>query len=223
MKLFFFLFSFCTILFSQSKIPVNRTDQLPIHKYSIPSTALTFLKSEKDYSVLAKQMKTDIETDLNKYQINIAEVYSSYIQFLKTACFMISDYDCYFKYFNEATKDLNDNEKILQGLIINSIAKAKTNDSMEEDKVFYSDFLTSLKKLSPDIRNEFIKNFRVQFKQLDKDFILGPMANGFDAELKDRKGKLSISMAHKLLGSKYILDFIIPRMNLIEKAFKEFD
>ena len=56
----------------QEKTPVKSLDDLPRHTYKIPGSVSELLKSDEQFTALAKAVRADLEADLAKYQIEDA-------------------------------------------------------------------------------------------------------------------------------------------------------
>ena len=78
---------------AQDKIPVKTLDDLPKHTYKITGTASEMVKSEQQIAALAKQVRADVEADLEKYQIEDATTLQRMYQTLLTIDLLEGRYD----------------------------------------------------------------------------------------------------------------------------------
>ena len=59
-----------TVALAQEKIPIKSADDLPRHTYKLPGTATEALQSDEQFAALSKALRTNVEADLAKYQID---------------------------------------------------------------------------------------------------------------------------------------------------------
>ena len=146
---------------AQDKIKIEKLDDLPRYTYKIDVKAVEFLKDEAAIMKLTTEIKTDLNSDLEKYDIADKTTLKDYYSQLGTISLIENNYDGYLKNL-EARIELEEKEalKLTTGLFSRAFIAAKKlgDENLEEN--FKTEFSKLVNPLPYTVVESDIKSLK---------------------------------------------------------------
>ncbi len=196
------------------KIKITKVDDLPRHTYAISVKASELLTNEQAFADLAARVKTDIEADLEKYDIEDKKTLQGYYQVLQGITFFEGDYNTSRKYL-EKTRALEDKEakKYVIGMIFYSYLVARSVDTDVSSDRFRLGFRTDLSarvaSLPWETVREIIEQVNGQMQILSENLLVGLIEGQLDPAV-EKSGYLSGDQAKQIINFHGALALVLP-------------
>ena len=132
------LLLFSNLIIAQGKIVISSAEDLPKHSYVLENrNALETVQSDKAIGTIAKMLKTDLEADLNKYDIQDNASLKEYYTTLRYISIIDGDYDKAIEYIHKE-RELADkeSERLTRGMETEAMLKAAmAENTFDADKL----------------------------------------------------------------------------------------
>ena len=201
---FLSVFSVGTTALAQKQV-ISSADQLPRRTYEVQSEG--FLKTLENKSMLdqlATELKTNLENDLQQYDIKDASALKGYYSTLLVLEQREKNFEQVQKY-SELSKALSkkESEKLLSGLGTKAYIKAYKKTGTTQGEAFqkaYGKELASLYSGLPfEVVSETLLARRNQFKYVTKDLIVG----GIQAQLEPMAKNMGNNWDESIVGALF--------------------
>ena len=207
----------------QDKIKVDKLDDLPRYTYKIDVPVTELYKNEKELVRLAKEVKRDLLSDLDKYEITDKTTLQDYYANLGSIAIIDKDWSQYLHYLEER-KQLEEKEsnRLTMGLAGAAIALArqKSGDSYEDN--VRSVFRDSLSALSYELVQDNLKSLKGRTEILSENLVLGAVKERYQSQLEKSNGEMSEATARALLGRVFTLEYFIPLQGVFHQELGQF-
>lgn len=134
---------------TQEKISIKSADDLPKHTYKIEGTVSSLVQSEEQLNGFVEQVRTDIQADLDTYDIQDSTALRDLYESLMSIAMLEGRYDDALAYI-PVMRHLEDKEskRLLLGLVFESIATARWQPGTDDAPSHESFKAVCLQKLS---------------------------------------------------------------------------
>ena len=209
---------------AQGKTPVKNADDLPRHTYKISGTATELLKSDEQFAALAKQVRTDIEADLAKYDIEDAPTLQRLHNVLLSLDMLEGRYDAVLKGVT-LLRDLETKEskKLTTGLVAEAFVAAREKAGTDDAKfraALRDGLLQKLRALPWDVVGDDIKQRKGQTEIIAEPLLMGMVQSSLDPVVAKTEGEISADIAQSLVGLRFALQVAIPLKEDLLVAYK---
>lgn len=194
---------FTTAIAQKKKI--TSADELPRRTYEVQATGfLSALKDEALLNRLAKELKANLLTDLETYDIQDASTLKAYYSSLMILEQREQNFDKLLEY-SELSKELSQKEpeKLLSGLGTKAYVHAYNKAGSETGEVFQNAYKESLSEsysnLPFDVVSESLLARRNQLSYLTKDLVLG----GIKAQLEPMVKNMGSNWDESIVASLF--------------------
>lgn len=206
----------CLPLWSQEgKIKIDNINDLPRHAYKADKPASEILQSKTDCEQLAKAVRQDIESDLQKFEIDDAATLKRYYSSLVSVDFLLEEFDRIPELLVKM-RDLEDKPaaRAMTGLVASSLidARVETGESPDHEafqKAFAERFKKRVFELPWDLVQDQIKAAKGRTEMMSPTFIAGMVQSQMDP-IVAQQGELSAGSANALVSMRFVLDWMMP-------------
>lgn len=200
-----------TLLFAGDKIVIEKLDDLPRHTYRISGSAVDFIQNREAVLALAAEVRSDLEADLEKYEIPDKTTIQSYYAQLGSIAFLEERYDDYLRYLNMG-RELEEKEagRLVAGLVGESWVIALKSDEADRLKSFHHEFSTRVNALPFEVVEANIKQRKGMTEIMSATFVAGGVSSVIQPLLDKSGGEISGDVAGGLIGAHFRLSMIIP-------------
>jgi hypothetical protein len=205
---------------AEDRIPVKTADDLPRHTYTLAGKASDVLRSEEQFGALARQVRTDVEADFAKYDIQDTAT-------LQRLHGVLLSLDLLEGRCGEAAKRIErlrelenkEAQKLTAGLTAEAyLAATHQGGSMSKRReVFGRCLLERLHGLPWEIVRDEIEAQKAKAEIYSENLLMGLVQSRLDPIVEKAEGQVSCEVAHGIIGIKAVLDIQLPyRSNTIE-------
>jgi len=199
---------------AQDKIPVKSADDLPRHTYQIAGTATELLHSDEQCTELAKQLRADVEADLEKYQIEDVTTLKGLYGLLGGLDLLEGKYDAALKNMARV-RDLEEKQaaKLMTGVMGESYIAARRaagGDDVKFRKLFKELLLKRVRALPWDICGDDIEQRKGQAEIFSESLLMGIVKSSVDPVVAKTGGKISDDIAKSLIGMRAVIKIRLP-------------
>lgn len=212
-------------LSAQEKQIITKAEDLPKHSYNlIKRDAVAIVNSKEDILEIAKMLKENLESDLEKYDIRDNSSLKSYYSILRRISILEGDYQKALDYI-EMQRALADkeSEKIVMGIetiaLLKSAMKLNTLDAEKLSESMLSNLEEIMSVDDFTIIQEDIESFKGQTDIYSKNLYLGFAQGELQKAIDNNKGDLPGDLLTSLLSLYYGLNFYIPYKDIYNKAY----
>lgn len=209
---------------TQEKIPVRSLDELPRHTYQLAGTATELLESDAQFEALARQVRSDIEADLAKYQIDDHTTLRRFYSVLLSLDMLAGRYDFALKNVI-LLRQLEDKPaaRLTTGLTTEAYVAAR-RDAGDNDAKFHALFagnlLRKVRTLPWDICGDEIEQRKGAAEIRTENVIMGSIQNRLEPIVAASGGEISADVAQSLIRARYALDIVLPLRNELVAVYK---
>ncbi|MFO0856749.1 MAG: S8 family serine peptidase [Phycisphaerales bacterium] len=207
------------------KIIVPGVDDIPKHFYVIKKKPSELFNSREDILALAREVKTNLEGDLAKYEIKDAHNRMSVYGVLATIATVEGDLETAQRYY-DIMRDLDDNPgtKPLTGQYMMSAAttaKQANGDAAKHAELFEADIKRRLNALPWKAIKPELEKIQSRAAILSMDYISRTLVGGFDPYFDLDGGKVDTNVVYGLLGMRASADNMVPVVHKVPKVIEE--
>ncbi|MBU0982349.1 MAG: S8 family serine peptidase [candidate division Zixibacteria bacterium] len=195
---------------AQDKIKIEKLDELPRHTYQAQSAALNYLHDTELLLGLAAELKTDLESDLAKYDIADKTTLKEYYNALGVIALLQERYDDYLKY-NDLIIDLEDKDaaKMTSGLLGRAWCKARQSEGDLESNLA-EEYARQLTELPYETVGATLKANKGRYEMINENLISGMIESRTQTILDKTNGEMSKDIAMGLLSMGFMVHTYLP-------------
>jgi subtilisin family serine protease len=199
----------------EGKIKIETLDQLPRHTYELEGSVSALLKSDEQFAEFAAKVRADIESDLEKYQIDDAATLQRFYRTLLALDMIEGRFNSALQRV-EQIRELEDKEalKLTTGLVTRSLVGARhaTGQNLQNPKyraVFRRHLTASVDRLPWDVVQDQIQEAKGRTEILSEALLMGLVQSQLDP-IVAQKGEVSSDLAERIIGLRYALQLQLP-------------
>jgi len=207
-----------TYLYAE-KIVVTSADDLPRISYDSKEIPSEILKNPDSVGVLAKKVKTDIESIFETYEIQDKGTLKGYLADLRNIAVLEKNYDQALDY-SLKIRSMQDKpaDKLTNGLstesMLNVLKTGVAIGSSEFAKAFMDDYSDKVTPLPWDIVQDNIESAKGSMEMYSANLIMGLVQAQMDPGVAE-SGQLDLSTATAILRFRFMMDYVLPTKDLI--------
>ena len=192
-----------------TKIPVAREDDLPRHEYPVTGTVAALLQSDGPFKELAHKVRSDIEADLERYDIQDKTTVKSFEQTLLTLDVLDGNYDAALARIARL-RELEDKpaKKLTTGQTVEArIAAFKETGGQDLPALkqsFRRHYSGLVGGLPWDVVEDELQQTKGQMEMASESLIMGIVQEQFEPMVQ-KTGVLSQSAARQVVGYRSFL------------------
>ena len=208
-----------------TKKKIESVDDLPRYTYEVAGTASELLCDRESFRTFAAQVRTDIERDLETYDIQDNKTLRRFLGTLMAIDLLNGDYEAGFEKVLRI-RTLHDKvaNKLTSGLFTEAIIKAHL-EAARDDSNFKTAFVFHLSQavneLPWDIVQEAIEELKGEMDIFGENFLVGIVQSQFDPVV-EKTGHISNDIARRLISARYVIDFEVPLKEEITQVLEEY-
>ena len=205
---------------TDGKQKVERADQLPVHTYAVPNSAIAVLNNHELLQKLSTDLASDLVSDLAAYDIRDKATLRSYYATLSHIALMRREYSEALEY-TAKIRDLQEKPAAVEmsGIVSESIIAA-LKDVSNPEKAFESYFKARLSRMNYDVVQNEVKAFKGQAEMSSANVVVGLASEQLEPIAKS--GQISKEIAMALLELNFVLRDELPYKQAIIACLKEF-
>jgi hypothetical protein len=212
---------------ANQKIRVTRLDDLPQHTYPYTGDMVELVRSKKEILALADEVKADIESDLDTYDIKDANTLQNKYGTLLTIDLIKSNHESALKRLDQI-RDLEGKEaaRLMTGLTTHSMiaARKKVGKDAPEGlyrKAFQDEFAKRVNNLPWEVVQDLVQENKGRMEILSENLIIGSIQAGMQPVI-DQTGELNADLAASALRIHYLFEEQLPLKNRIIDVYQDF-
>ena len=202
-----------------SRVVVTSRDDMPKHSYPVSMTLTELFSAGDTVSALAEEVRSDLQSDLEKYDIKDASAMRDMLNGLVDIA-LIQHRDSIASTYLPQIADLEEkaSSKALSGLLISCVVEAEQSmseaDIQAKEKAFADLLKSKVETMDWLTIQQDIKSMKGRMEYASADFIKGLSENSYGASVQ-KNGQLSIDMALDFLHAEASISRILPYRNVI--------
>ena len=200
------------------KIKVEKLDDLPRYTYKLDIKAVEIFSDDKVLSDFTKQVKKDLLSDLDTYDITDSTTLQSYYANLGSIALIESEWEKYLTYLNLRidleTKQAN---RLTKGLVASAVVRAKLKGGDDFATVFRDEYSKAIASLPYEVVQDSLKASKGSAEIISTNLIMGVINERIQPQLEKSNGEMSESTARGLLASVFTLKYMIPLKGIIQQ------
>ena len=203
---------------ANGKIKVDKLDDLPRYTYKIEVPAIDLYQDRKALMQLASEVKRDLLSDLEKYEITDKSTLQDYYANLGSIAIIEQDWALYLSYLDKR-RNLEEKEanRLTLGLAGTAIAEAKQNNSGSYEQNVRLNFQQLVSTLPYEVVQDNLKALKGSTEIFSRNLVLGSIKERYQPQLDKSDGEMSEATARALLSRVFTLDHFIP----VQKIFNQ--
>ncbi|MFK7828454.1 MAG: S8 family serine peptidase [Congregibacter sp.] len=201
-----------TTAHAQSKQLIEKKDDLPRHSYSIdvPVTALYRSENRERLLKLAREIRSDIESDLEKYDIRDDNTVQDFYALLGSVAVLEDDWQSYLNHLQQRraleSKEAN---RLTMGLVGEAIARAQLSGDGSPESVSQR-LQEELATLPYATVEAGLKSLKGRTEILSRALVLGSLDSNYQPIVDRNDGTVSYDIAASLVGASFTLQHFLP-------------
>jgi hypothetical protein len=206
----------------QQRQVIEKRDDLPRHTYRIAVKAIQLFEQEKALLKLARQVKKDLQADLDSYVINDKTTLQEYYTNLGTIAILEKEWDTYLG-FLEKRRQLEDKEasRLTMGLAGEVIVSGMKTGAPDL-RLYVEDYLRKRVSAMPyEVVEPRLKARKGSAEIISSGLVLGRIESGIQPMLEQSDGEMSLQIAGELLNAAFTLKYYIPVKDVIARVLSE--
>ena len=206
--------TFTVTIQAQDKKKIDKLDDLPRYTYPIDIKASELLVSDKEFNSFSKQVREDIQSTLDEYDIEdkttLKEYYATLcnLDMLDGNLFSAMDYIQKILSLQDKPAD-----KLMSGMIDMSLIESMQNNDSSDVEVTRELFSKNLKakvdKLPWDVVQDDIEELKGNYEIFSENMIIGMIQTQIDPSVEKVKN-ISGDIAAELIGFRKFIKLILP-------------
>ena len=197
------------------KIRIEKADDLPRHTYQIEGKASEFVQDRDAIMALAAEVKTDLEADLETYEIPDPTTLQGYYASLRTIAFLEGRNDDVLA-LSEKIRGLEDKKaaQLTSGMMIDAMAVADG-----DQEAFTSALQERVADLPYDIVQDVIEAGKGRMEIISANLVIGQIQAGLDPVVANTGGELSKQFAQSLIGAHLTITEVLPMKDGVVRIY----
>ena len=211
----------------KQKIKIASLNELPRHSYKIEGSATDLLKSDAAFAEFAKQVRADIQSDLDTYEIDDATTLRDKYSTLMTLDMLEGRYDEALKLCDQIRElETKEAAKLMVGVGNRAYAAAARETKAEADDpafkaAFRKHLAAQVKDLPWDVVQDDIKRARGMADILSENFLLGFVKNQMDPVVA-KTGEAGADIADGVIRMRYIMKHRLPLLPETAAVYQDY-
>ena len=203
---------------------VTRAADLPVFTYRIDGTVEDVLQSDAKFHRLALEIRKNIESTLEKYDIEDKGTLRGLITTLATLDVLEGRDEEALRLFDQA-RSLQEKPaaKLLTGMasraIINARASNKDPNSAEYRQAIYHSIQQALSGMPYEVVANDVKQQKAGMETLSRNVMIGGIQAAMDPTVKKNNGVLSSDMAHSIPNMRFTLTEVLPLKDTLAEVY----
>jgi len=208
--------------FAQDKIKIEKLDDLPRYIYTIDGKATDFVADADAVLELALEVKKDLQSDLDTYEIEDPTTLKGYYSNLGTIALIEKDWDTYLEYL-ALRRELEDKEsaRLTTGMFMESFITAKRSGD-DIGPVLHRQLTQRVNALPYDIVGDDIKQSKGRSEIITENLMMGSLDASIQPILDGSDGEVSKDIATSLIGAFTTIQYYIPHKHIVTEVYKAY-
>lgn len=205
-----------------SKVKIEKLDDLPRHVLKIDMKAVDLLDNNDALMKLAKEVKANINGDLEKFDIQDKTTLKGMWADLGTIALLESNWDEYLKGL-EARRGLEDKEaaRYTTGLYMRAFIAAKKSGDADFEGALRRELTKLVNELPYDVCQDNIKGAKGSGEIMSRDLILGQINSTTQPQLDKTNGEGTQDIFTGLLASANTMQKLIPYKQIMVEVYTQ--
>jgi subtilisin family serine protease len=200
--------------FAQEKKKIEKLDDLPRYTYQLDMTASELLVSGDEFNSFSGQVKENILTTLNEYEIEDKTTLKAYYGILRNIEILEGNFDSAVVYIQKITLlQEKPADKLMTGIVDLSLIETLQNNSGASNDIIQTEFRKNLEtrvdKLPWDIVQDDVEQLKGNYEILSENVLVGLAQTQIDPSM-EKSNSISGDAAAKLIGFRKYIEFIFP-------------
>jgi len=223
MKRGLLVFTICTMVlvrlsFSQEGAPAEKRitgiDDLPRRNYEVGSSVSELMTDDKAFSAFAAEVRADIESDLEGYDIEDRTTLRNFYGVLMNLDVLEGKYENALEAI-ERIRELQDKEAqryttgIVSGTVVSWYMKVKEKDRKGSEPGLSDLLAEALEKLPWDVVQESVEEIKGSLEILSRNLIMSIVEGQFDPVV-EQTGQVSNEIAYRIVNLRYAMQVTLP-------------
>jgi len=199
-----------------AKIKLEKKDDLPRYTYHIDVPASELLTNDTAAKKLAAEVRKDMESDLDKYEIDDATTLKEYYSVLGNISQLEGRYEDNLKYIG-LIRELEDKEavKLTSGLFSEAVAHGFMTGEKDIRPVIKKYYTERVNALPYDVVENNLKQSKAGAEIYSMNLILGLIQDKYQKILDEANGEMSKDIAMTMLGFANTARFYLPYKDIL--------
>jgi subtilisin family serine protease len=199
---------------AQDKKKISKLDDLPRYTYPTDIKASELLVSENEFSSLSKEVRKDIQTTLNEYEIEDKTTLKRYYATLRNLDLLEGSLESAMQYIQKILLlQEKPADKLMSGIIDLSLIEALQNNESGDEEITRNLFNKNLKNrvdvLPWDVVQDDVEQLKGNYEILSKNVLVGIIQTRIDPSVEKAKN-ISGDAAARIIGFRKFIEFIEP-------------
>lgn len=205
------------------KIKIEKLDDLPRHTYKIDKKVVDFLKDDAAIRKLAAEVKRDILSDLDTYEISDKSTLQGMYANLGTIAIIEGDWARYIELVNKRI-ELEDKEaaRHTTAMIGRAIASAQLKGQENYDANLAKEIRSMLAGMPYEVVEANVKAQKGGAEMASEALIIGGLDASLQPQLDKTNGEMTQDNANSLLGPYFSLRYYIPKKEIFVAALTDY-
>lgn len=192
---------------ADSRIRIETADQLPRHEYRVPESASALVEVEAQFAAFAEELRNDLRTDLQRYEIRDRATLKDYWGTLGSLALIDGDYTGALAYV-DSVRSIEDKPALiaLSGTLERALAAAARSAPTDRTKAFAAAYRAEIEALPYDVVQAELKALKGDTELLGPGLVLGFIQAQVEPAAKS--GALSRELANEIVFARHYLTVI---------------
>ncbi len=199
-----------------AKTKIEKKDDLPRHTYKIDVPAADFLDKDAPLLKLAGEVRSDLESDLDKYEILDETTLKEYYSTLGMIARIEGRNEDNLKYLKKV-RDLEDKEavKLTSGLFAEAVTRAMMENPEQPRPLIEKYYAEMVAPLPYDVVGNNLKQAKAMGEIFSRNFLLGLIQDKYQPIIDEANGEISKDIATTLLGYGNSARYYLPYKDIL--------
>ncbi|MBT8380058.1 MAG: S8 family serine peptidase [Ignavibacteria bacterium] len=199
---------------AQDKKKITKLDDLPRYTYPIDIKASELLVSEKEFDSFSKQVREDIQSTLDEYEIEDKTTLKGYYATLRNLDMLNGNLESAKDYIQRILSlQEKPADKLMSGMIDMSLIESMQNNESGDAKLtrdlFSKNLKTKVDKLPWDVVQDDVEQLKGNYEILSENVLVGIIQTQVDPSVEKAKN-ISGDAAARIIGFRKFIEFTIP-------------
>ena len=203
-----------------ARMPVDRVEDLPQHRYAVPTTATELVRDDPQFAAFAQRLEADLRADLAAYDIRDRATLKSYYGTLSQIALHGGDFD-HALAWQDSIAAVEDKPalKLLTGLVERAWVEAARGGETGRVDRFRESFGRAVGALPYERVQAELRAMKVRFEQTYPNLLLGFIL--VEVEPSAKGGEVSRELAQRLVDFRHALDVRVAVRDAAVQVLRE--
>ena len=200
---------------------IARKDDLPRHTYTVPIRAVELFDAQNRPVLLdlAAQIRADVESDLDTYNITDDQTVRDFYAVLGSVAIIEERWQDYLDILDRRraleTKEAN---RLTMGLLGEAFAYAYIQD-VPDVNAFVGDYLARrIADMPYEVVQDNLESMKGSSEIVSGPLVLGSIESGVQPVLDANNGEVSYDVVSGLVGVPFTLDYFVPAAGIVSEV-----